>query len=105
MFVSVDHCQRDRHGVADKRYGHCVSGNVRKSAQSRQPRLGESGDVGGKSQVKHECVWTVFSILFSSLRSEKLPGWDVANYLNVVNSVQREGKGHACRDDHLQIKT
>lgn len=66
MFVSVDHRQRDRHGVADKRYGHCVSGNVRKSAQSRQPRLGESGDVGGKSQVKHECVRTGFYFVFFS---------------------------------------
>lgn len=44
-------------------------------------------------------------ILFTLIKSEKLPSWDVANYLNVVNSVQRESKGHTCRDDHLQIKT
>lgn len=30
-----------------------------------------------------------------------LPGWDVADDFDVVNGVEREGKGHACCDDHL----
>lgn len=82
MFVSVDHCQGDRHGIADKRYGHRVSCNVRKSAQSRQPRLGESGDVGGKSLVKHECVWTGFYFeIFSNLKSYPAGMWPTISML------------------------
>lgn len=31
----------------------------------------------------------------------KLPGWDVADDFDVVNGVEREGKGHARCNDHL----
>lgn len=78
-----------------------MSGKVLK-AGSRG--LGNLGMLEVKVKSNTNAFGPVF-ILFSSLGSEKLPGWDVANYLNVVNSVQREGKGHACRDDHLQIET
>lgn len=30
-----------------------------------------------------------------------LPGWDVADDFYAVGGVEREGKGHACCDDHL----
>lgn len=78
-----------------------MSGKVLK-AGSRG--LGNLGMLEVKVKSNTNAFGQVF-ILFSLIKSEKLPGWDVANYLNVVNSVQRESKGHTCRDDHLQIKT
>lgn len=51
MLIGVDHCQWDRHGVANKCDGYCVSSDVRESVQSRHPGPRESRDRGVKSQT------------------------------------------------------
>lgn len=50
MFISINHCQRDRHGVTNECYCYRVPSNGRESVKSRQlwPRESEDQEIHGK---------------------------------------------------------
>ena len=101
VFIGINHCKRHRHSVSNKCDGYCVSSDVRESVHGRHPWLWESEDRRIQIQIpwhfrKKRCLFFFFS--------KRLPSWDVANDLNVVRRIQREGVGHTCSYNHLRGK-